>query len=222
MARVFVTGGSGYLGSRLIQRLLNNGHEVTGLTRVKSAPKLPSGCRIVIGDPLVIDSFDDAVRGHDTFVHLVGVGRPAPWKAQAFRDIDLGSVKAGLYAAQRAGVEHFIYVSVAHPAPIMNAYIEVRKEAESRLKMGSIPSTILRPWYVLGPGRQWPLALQPAYRLLERYRATRDFAQRLGLVTVDQMIEALAWAVEHPTKTWRVIGVPEIRRGCQEERAANG
>lgn len=217
MARVFITGGSGYLGSPLIRALLAHGHEVSALVRAKSAPTLPSGCRVVIGDPLLIHSFSDGVRAHDTFVHLVGVRRPAPWKARAFRDIDLGSVKAGLYAAQRAGVGHFVYMSVAHPAPIMKAYIKVREEAEARLRVGKIPTTVLRPWYVLGPGRQWPIVLQPAYRLLERWPLTREFAQRLGLVTVEQMVQALVWAVEHPAKRWRVMGVPEIREGRFEE-----
>ncbi len=221
MARVFVTGGSGYLGSRLIRDLLERGHEVTGLARAASVPKLPEGCRAVIGDPLLIHSFCDSARGHDAFVHLVGVGRPAPWKARAFRDVDLGSVKAALYVAQRASLSHFVYVSVAHPAPIMQAYIEVRKEAEARLQVGKIPTTVLRPWYVLGPGRRWPVVLQPAYRLLEQFSPTRGFAQRLGLVTVEQMIRALVWAVEHPTKSWRVIGVPEIRRGPLEETASD-
>lgn len=213
MAKVFVTGGSGYLGSRLIADLLKRGHEVSGLVRAKSAPKLPAGARVVLGDPLLIDSFGEHVRGHDTFVHLVGVGRPSPWMAQQFRDIDLSSIKAALYAAQRVGVQHFVYISVAHPAPIMQAYINVRMEGEARVRVGGIPATILRPWYVLGPGRRWPTFLLPAYRVCEAIPWTRDFALRLGLVEVDQMIDTLTWAVEHPSRGWRVLGVPDIRRG---------
>ncbi|MFO0775213.1 MAG: NAD(P)H-binding protein [Nitrospiraceae bacterium] len=222
MANVFVTGGSGYLGSRLIAQLLSRGHTVSGLARAASAPKLPQGTRVVLGDPLVIDSFRDAVRGHDTFVHLVGVGRPAPWKAKQFRDIDLGSVKAALYAAQRAGIKHFVYLSVAHPAPVMQAYIDVRMECEARLRVGKIPTTVLRPWYVLGPGRRWPTFLLPAYRLCEAIPVTRAFAFRLGLVEIEQMITTLTWAVEHPTDGWRVLQVPDIRRGRAEDEPHRG
>lgn len=220
MANVFVTGGSGYLGRRLIAQLLQRGHQVSGLVRAQSAPKLPAGTRVVLGDPLLIDSFNAAVRGHDTFVHLVGVGRPAPWKAQEFRDIDLSSVKASLYAAQRAGVQHFLYISVAHPAPIMQAYINVRMEGEARVRVSSIPATILRPWYVLGPGRRWPVVLMPAYRLCEAIPWTRAFALRLGLVDVNQMIDALTWSVEHPSTGWRVLDVPDIRRGRASDQTA--
>ncbi|GKS60372.1 hypothetical protein YTPLAS18_38990 [Nitrospira sp.] len=221
MARVFMAGASGYMGRQLIPRLLAHGHEVSGLVRAKSVEKLAPGCRAVIGDPLQIETFSDSVRGHDTFIHLVGVGRPAPWKAKAFRDVDLGSIKACLYAAQRAGIQHFVYVSVAHPAPIMRAYIAVRQEAETRLKIGKIPTTVLRPWYVLGPGRRWPVVLIPAYRALERVPVTRSFAERLGLVTIEQMVAALTWAVGHPTREWRVMDVPVIRRGWMDLEGAS-
>ncbi|PYX19099.1 MAG: hypothetical protein DMG82_26455 [Acidobacteria bacterium] len=46
---VFLTGGSGYMGSRLIPRLLSRGHRVTALVRPHSQGKLPSGCEAVLG-----------------------------------------------------------------------------------------------------------------------------------------------------------------------------
>jgi uncharacterized protein YbjT (DUF2867 family) len=46
---VFITGGTGYLGSRLIPRLLNRGHQVSALVRPESQSKLPPGCEAVIG-----------------------------------------------------------------------------------------------------------------------------------------------------------------------------
>ena len=54
------------------------------------------------------------------------------------------------------------------------------------------------PWYVLGPGHRWPLALIPFYRLLETVPGKRESALRLGLVTIQEMVAALAWAVENP------------------------
>jgi hypothetical protein len=71
----------------------------------------------------------------------------------------------------------------------------------------------LRPWYVLGPDHWWPIALKPIYWLAERLPATREVAQRMGLVTLAQMVAALVQAVEHPpaTGTVRIVDVPEIR-----------
>ena len=62
---------------------------------------------------------------------------------------------------------HFVYVSVAHPAPAMRAYWEARAEAEAFIGTLHLNATILRPWYVLGPGHLWPHLLRPAYWLAE-------------------------------------------------------
>jgi hypothetical protein len=73
-------------------------------------------------------------------------------------------------------------------------------------------ATIVRPWYVLGPGHRWPYALLPIYAALERIPATREAAARLGLVKLPQMVAALVHAVEHPPDGVRVLDVPAIRR----------
>jgi uncharacterized protein YbjT (DUF2867 family) len=93
----------------------------------------------------------------------------------------------------------------------MKTYIAVRRECEDLLRACGLRVTILRPWYILGPGHWWPLALQPVYRLMERFPATYDAAVRLGLVTLHEMLTTLVWAIEHPPISHRVIEVPEIR-----------
>ena len=108
-------------------------------------------------------------------------------------------------------MRHFVYVSVAQPAPVMRDYIAARAEAELAIRASGMDATILRPWYVLGPGRRWPLALIPIYKILELLPSTRAGAQRLGLVTDAQMNLALVRAVENPTQGVRVVEVPEIR-----------
>ena len=116
-------------------------------------------------------------------------------------------------AARRAGVQHFVYVSVAHPAPVMRAYIAVREEGEALVKSSGIRATILRPWYVLGPGHYWPSVLIPVYAVLRMIPSTRAGAERLGLVTRGQMIAALVHAIETPpSESLRILEVPQIRR----------
>ena len=208
---VFVTGGTGYVGRPLINRLIERGHTVRALARRTSSVALHSSAVRVIGDALDPSTYAAGVAPADTLVHLVGTPHPSPAKAREFRDVDLVSVRAATEAAMRAHVSHFIYLSVAHPAPVMQAYIAVRQEGEALVRATGIPVTILRPWYVLGPGHRWPILLKPVYALFEILPATRDTARRLGLVTLDEMVAALARAVEHPPEHLRICGVPEIR-----------
>jgi uncharacterized protein YbjT (DUF2867 family) len=102
-------------------------------------------------------------------------------------------------------------VSVAQPAPVMKAYQEVRAEVETLLRESGMRATVLRPWYVLGPGHRWPYLLLPFYKLMERLPSKRETALRLGLVTHAQMVAALVRAVEDPAADFRVVNVPEIR-----------
>jgi len=209
---VFIAGGTGYLGRPLISLLLERGHEVRALVRPGSARKLPSGCIPVLGNALDARSYAVQIPPSDTFVQLVGVSHPNPSKTAEFRSIDFASGSGAIKAAAEASIKHFIYLSVAHPAPMMKAYVQVRAECEALLRATGMNATILRPWYVLGPGHRWPYAIIPMYWLFSLLPATREGARRLGLVTLRQMTLTLANAVDHPCEGVRVAGVPEIRQ----------
>ena len=142
--------------------------------------------------------------------------RPAPWKGRQFRAVDLQAVTASLEALAGSRIRHYVYLSVAQPAPLMRSYVAARQSAESSLRQAEaayagMAATFLRPWYVLGPGHLWPYALLPLYKLCERIPATREGALRLGLVTLPQMAQALAWAVENPPASIRILQVPDLR-----------
>jgi uncharacterized protein YbjT (DUF2867 family) len=183
------------------------------LVRAGSENRLPAGAEGLIGDALQPDSFDHAIRPSDTFVHLIGVPHPSPAKAAEFRAIDLVSIEAAVTAATQANIRHFIYLSVAQPAPVMKAFQEVRRQGEKLIRDSGINATFVRPWYVLGPGHRWPIPLVPFYWLAERLPPVRESAVRLGFVTIDQMINALVWSVENPPQGVRIFNVPEIRAG---------
>jgi uncharacterized protein YbjT (DUF2867 family) len=193
---VHLSGGTGYIGSALIPVLQRRGLSTRVVRRA---------------DVFNAGALAKAMSPGDTLIHLTGTPKPAPWKGAAFRAVDLPSLKASADAALLARAGHFVYVSVAHPAPVMKAYIAVRREAEAYLERLAIHRTILRPWYVLGRGHWWPCALQPFYAVAERIPALRESAVRLGLVTHAEMIAALVHAVEHPAQGCRIVETDGIR-----------
>ena len=217
--QIFVTGATGFIGSALTAELLRRGHHVSALTRPGSESKIPAGCRIVHGDALDGRSYASQISPADTFVHLVGVSHPSPSKGAEFRAIDLQSIRQAVASALQAGIRHFVYLSVARPAPIMREYQEVRAEGESLITQAGLNATFIRPWYVLGPGRRWPVALIPLYAMARLFPATREGALRLALVTREQMVRTLTWAIENSAEGIRAFEPQDIRRGGQAESA---
>jgi uncharacterized protein YbjT (DUF2867 family) len=210
--RVFLTGATGYIGSRLIPILTARGHRVAALTREQSRHKLPPNCDAVSGSALDGNSYAAAVEGADTFIHLIGVSHPSPAKARQFIEIDLKSAEEAIRVASAAHIRHFIYMSVAHPAPVMRAYVANRSAGEQLLRESGLNATILRPWYVLGPGHRWPYLLLPLYGAARIFPATRDSARRLAPVTLQQILRSIEAAVEDPPSGVRIIEAPEINR----------
>jgi uncharacterized protein YbjT (DUF2867 family) len=208
---VFVTGGTGYMGSRLVPALRARGHRVYTIVRPGSEAKAPNGAISVVGNVLSRDSIASAMPRGAVVVHLVGTPHPSPAKAAQFEALDFPAARECIAAAEATGARRFVYVSVAHPAPVMQAYIDVRVRVEQLLRESPMPCTVLRPWYVLGPGHRWPYLLIPIYWLLRALPSTRDGARRLGLVTIRQMIRALVAAVETPDDRSEVLDVDEIR-----------
>jgi nucleoside-diphosphate-sugar epimerase len=209
--RVFLTGGTGYIGRALASDLAARGHSVRALVRSGAERRLPRRVPHLVGNALDSRSYALEVAPADTLVQLVGTPHPGPGKGAEFRAVDLPSGLAAVEASVIAGVRHLVYVSVAQPAPVMHEYIAARAAVEARIREANaqfgLRATILRPWYVLGPGHYWPYLLLPLYALGRLLPATRDSATRLGLVTHEQMVAALVAAVESPP----VDGEPGVR-----------
>ena len=97
---VFVTGGTGYLGRRLIPRLLERAHTVRALARPGSEGRLHPACTVVRGNALDRTTFAAQIAPADTFVQLVGVPHPSPRKAAQFRAVDRVSGLESVAAAR--------------------------------------------------------------------------------------------------------------------------
>ncbi|HSU53910.1 MAG TPA: epimerase, partial [Candidatus Dormibacteraeota bacterium] len=105
--------------------------------------------------------------------------------------------------------------SVAHPAPVMQAYIEVRVGCETLIREAGLRATILRPWYVLGPGSRWPVALIPLYWMAAAIPRFAEGARRLGLVSLEEMVGALVRSIENPAEELRILEPADIRASAR-------
>lgn len=117
MKSVFITGGAGYCGSRLVPQLLNAGYRVTVFDIMffgdSFLPKLHSGLTVVQGDIRNSEHLAQACRGHDAFVSLACISNDASFELdQALStSINLDAFEPMVLAAKAAGVKRFIYAS---------------------------------------------------------------------------------------------------------------
>ena len=213
MSTIFITGGTGYIGSRLISRLVQKGHRVIALVRKGSKNKLQTGAEAIVADPFDASSFRSHIPAQSVFVQLLGVPHPSPKKAQQFRAVDLKSVKASADAAAETGVLHFIYAGVAmSESKLMKAFQDVRKEGEAYCRAKKLNCTFIRPWYVLGPGHWWPVVLLPFYAVAELVPLWRQRARAKALVTINQMLDTLVRVIKLPPQPLRIVEISRIRK----------
>ncbi|MGH7726235.1 MAG: complex I NDUFA9 subunit family protein [Candidatus Eiseniibacteriota bacterium] len=145
---VLVAGASGYLGSRLVPRLLARGHRVRALVRggARRAARIPhlEGCEIADGDLFEPASLLPAARGMRTVVHLVGILKergPA-----TFESVHVNGTAALVQAAREGFCERFLYVSAIgarRDAP--TAYWRTKFRAEEMVRNSGLEWLILRP-----------------------------------------------------------------------------
>lgn len=214
MKTIFITGGTGYIGQRLINALLDDGSfQIRALARKGSESRLPAACTIINGDALDAATYVNGITPADIFIHLIGVAHPAPSKKEQFRKIDLVSVQEAAKAASAAGIKYFVYLSVAmYPSGIMNTFQEVRAEGEKLLSEAPFTCLFVRPWYVLGPGHYWPLLLKPLYWLLKKMPAYRQKAEALDTVGIQQLIGSICQHIKNPPASSTTLEVSDIKK----------
>ncbi len=153
--RVFLTGGMGYVGTRIREELLARGHEVRCLVRPRSR-RLPAphqGVEAVLGNITDPATLQGKIQGCDAVIHLVGIIKEIPLAGVTFERIHFQGTKHVVDAARAQGVRRFIHMSSLGTRPNARArYHRTKYLAEEYLKQSGLDFTIFRPSVIFGPG----------------------------------------------------------------------
>jgi dihydroflavonol-4-reductase len=115
MARVFVTGASGFIGGVLASRLLEQGHEVVGLARSDVAAEKVAGrgAEVARGNLLDEESLAAGMAGCELAYHVAGLNTHCPQDPEMQLRVNVDGTAAAVRAAARAGVQRVVYTSSA-------------------------------------------------------------------------------------------------------------
>jgi uncharacterized protein YbjT (DUF2867 family) len=192
--KVLVTGGTGTLGSRVVERLRAAGHEA----RVLSRGGRPG---TVQGDLLTGEGVEEAVRGVDAIVHA------AQSPARRSRQVAVGGTELLLRAAQRVGAPHFLYISIVGIGCVPLSYNREKLDAETLVERSGVPWTILR-------ATQFHDLMLRMVRPLSRFPLVAPVPKGLLFQPVDagEVADRLVeLALDGPAGRVPDIGGPEVR-----------
>jgi uncharacterized protein YbjT (DUF2867 family) len=157
---LLLTGGTGLIGSALLRRLVAEGHPVRCL--VRDPRRLgPQRVRvqIALGDLADPPSFRNAMRGVDTVVHLAASTRDQP--RGSIEELAAIATWRMVEAAQRAGVEHFVFFSALGASTHHRARLfRAKALAEQAVRESDMRSTVIAPSLVYAPGDGWLTLLE--------------------------------------------------------------
>lgn len=208
--RIVLTGATGFIGFRLAERLLAQGHAVLALVRREGA-LLPPGAESRVGALGDLDFLRDALTGAQAVVHIAG-------QTKAFTSRGFFRVNEELTAALAEGVRRFapegaplLYVSSQaavgpcndapglpedhQPAPVSQYGLSKLLGERAVLALASSrPVAVARPAMVYGPG---DTAFAPLYRCMQKgfLPASGHVGQRFSIVHVDDLVDGLCLAL---------------------------
>lgn len=162
--QVFLTGGTGYIGSYVLRELLAEGHRVRCLTRRSGIEEERweldhDRIETVSGDVTDPESLEGVADGCDAAIHLVGILEERPRQGLTFEAVHADGTRQVVEEARRAGIETFVHMSANGARPDGVSRYEVTKwEAEEHVRSAGFDRwTIFRPSIVFGaPGSGQP------------------------------------------------------------------
>lgn len=221
--RVAVFGGTGFVGSYLIDALIASNHAPAVLLRHGSENKLRHArrCRVTAGDLNSADAIDATLEDCDAIVYSVGILRENPKRGITFEALQYESAVRVAESAKSHGISRFVMMSANGVKARGTRYQETKFRAEEHLKASGLALTIFRPSVIFGDPRgmlEFATQLcrdmiappQPATAFFAGRSPARG-AIRMSPVHVEDVALAVLRALEDPDTIGRTysLGGPE-------------
>lgn len=199
--RVFVTGGTGFVGREVVRQLTAAGHTARCLVRSGSEGKLEirEGVEIHLGDVTEPESLTKGLQGCEAVIHLVGIIREYPSRGITFSHLHTEATENVLAAAVAAGVGRYLQMSANGTREnAASPYHRTKWAAEEAVRASPLAWTIFRPSLIYGPGGEFVSMLVQLVRRLPVVPVIGDGRYRMSPVAVEDVAASFVAALERP------------------------
>jgi uncharacterized protein YbjT (DUF2867 family) len=210
---VLVTGGTGFVGSRVVHALRAHGNDVRALARhpERAGHLTTLGVELVRGDVTDSTSLQAALDGCTHVVHLVAILTGAPTE---FERVMTQGTRSLVAAAQQAGVERFVLMSALgtdERTKDLVPYYAAKWAMEREVESSGLAYTTFRPSFVFGKGGALATFVKQV-RYSPVVTVIGNGRQRIQPIWVDDVAEYFARALEEPAAANRTfeLGGPDV------------
>ncbi|WP_243372043.1 complex I NDUFA9 subunit family protein [Geotalea sp. SG265] len=211
--KIFISGGTGFVGGHVQKELLDRGHRLMLLVHRRSDRLLP-GIEQVEGDVTRPETFAGRVSGCDAVINLVGIIREFPSRGVTFQRLHMEGTKNMVDAAQQAGIGRYLQMSALGVREgAVSAYQRSKYQAEQYVRKSGLDFTIFRPSIIFGPKDDFINKLAGMIRNLPVVPVIGDGTYRLQPIAADDVARCFAMALEMPEtigKTFELCGPTRI------------
>lgn len=202
MLKIFIVGGSGFVGGHLARRLSDAGHEITIATRYTPGAKrlaLIPGVRLEQVNPYDLDQLTEALEGHDVAINLVGILNERGFGGKGFRRAHVELVEKLIICCEAARIDRLIHMSALNAGRGESYYLKTRGEAEelvmAAFRTGQLQTTIFRPSTIFGPDDSFLNRFADLLRISPFLPLARPGA-KFAPVFVGDVVEAFARSLD--------------------------
>ena len=183
---ILVTGATGFVGRRVVERLASNRENVRALSRGGGATMLPWGVKIAVGDVLDPKSLTSAMQGVDAVVHLVAVIREVG--DRTFQRVNYEGTKNVIEAATKAGVDRVVFVSTVGSTSDPDVpYLYSRWMAEQEIARSDLDYTVVRFTIGFGEGDEFVNRLAALVKMSPLAPVVGDGKSEFQPISVDDV-----------------------------------